>query len=179
MRLWATTSGESGSIMLIIITHLHPALELMLIIITHLHPALESCITSLLCLFVTFNLNFHLHPALESYINTVVAPFTLCFYFNPASNRLLSHTLPLYLQFYYLLCHFTNFKFPTPPGSWVIHYHCIYGFYLFCLFINFNLNSHIHVALGSYITTVVIPFTLCFYFNPTVFTVLLFSWSFY
>ena len=155
MRLWATTSGESGSIMLIIITHLHPALELMLIIITHLHPALESCITS------------------------VVTSFTLCFYFNPASNRLLSHTLPLYLQFYYLLCHFTNFKFPTPPGSWVIHYHCIYGFYLFCLFINFNLNSHIHVALGSYITTVVIPFTLCFYFNPTVFTVLLFSWSFY
>ena len=97
--------------------------------------------------------------ALESYITTVVISFTLCFYFNPASTQLLNKALPLYLQFYYLLCHFISFKFPLPPGSWVIHYHCFYSF-TFYFVILLTLNSHLHPAPDSYITTVVTSFIL-------------------
>ena len=63
---------------------------------------------------------------------------------NPTSTRLLSHTLPLYLQFYYLLCHFINFKLPPPPGSWVIHYHSSYIFYTLCFY--FNLTYHFNLT---------------------------------
>ena len=91
----------------------------------------------------------------------VIMPTLIIFqsFDNPTSTRLWSHTLPLYLQFYYLLCHFINLKFPPPLGSWVMHYHCIYSFTIFFVVL-LTLNSHLHPAHESYITTVVTYFIL-------------------
>ena len=102
---------------------------------SQLHRALGFCITvfTVFIYFVfLFTLNSHLHLALESCITTVVTSFTLCFYFNPASAWLLRHKLPPHLQF------------------------IIYFVFLL------TLNSHLHLVLESYITTVVKSFTYVF-----------------
>ena len=83
-----------------------------------------------------------------------------------------------------LLSYFT----PSSTGSSVMHYNCGYTFLLtlnshphlaleayittivtvviYLVFL-LTLNSHLHPTLESYITTVVTSVTLCFYFKPT------------
>ena len=78
------------------------------------------------------------------------------FFDNPTSTWLLSHTLPL--QLYLLLYVFT--LIPLLPGSWVVHYHCIYNATIYFVIL-LVLNPWLHPPPQSYITTAItslIPF---------------------
>ena len=64
------------------------------------------------------------------------------------------------------MTHFHSYlKYPTPLSCWVLHYCCSYVFYF--MFFTLLLNSNLYTALASYLTTVVISLTLCFYFTPS------------
>ena len=63
------------------------------------------------------------------------------------------------------MTHFHSYlKYPTPLSCWVLHYCYSYVFYF--MFFTLFLNSNLYAALASYLTTVVISLTLCFYFTP-------------